>query len=424
MTHHLEHSSYNRLTERLNRFPQGAPPSNLLARILQMLMSDREAELVSLLPVKPFTAKQAEKAWNMGEKETKKTLDTLAGRAVLVDIIQEGETQYVLPPPMAGFFEFSLMRVREDIDQKVLSELFYHYLNIEEDFVRELFTRGETQLGRVFVHEPALSEEQAVYVLDYERATEVIESASHMGISLCYCRHKMQHVGRACAGPMEICMTFNTSAASLIRHGHARQVDVVEGKELLMQAYENNLVQFGENVMQQVNFICNCCGCCCEAMLAAKRFANLYPVHTTNFIPEIKVEECKGCGKCVNVCPVQAMSLVSANDPHKPKRRLAKLSDELCLGCGLCVRACPERVVTLALREKRVITPVNSAHRTVVMAIERGKLQHLIFDNRVLWSHRALAALFGVIFKLPPVKQVLANRQLQSRYLGAIIGEI
>lgn len=424
MTHHLEHSSYNRLTERLNRFPQGAPPSNLLARILQMLMSDREAELVSLLPVKPFTAKQAERAWNMGEKETKKTLDTLAGRAVLVDIIQEGETQYVLPPPMAGFFEFSLMRVREDIDQKVLSELFYHYLNIEEDFVRELFTRGETQLGRVFVHEPALSEEQAVYVLDYERATEVIESASHMGISLCYCRHKMQHVGRACAGPMEICMTFNTSAASLIRHGHARQVDVVEGKELLMQAYENNLVQFGENVMQQVNFICNCCGCCCEAMLAAKRFANLYPVHTTNFIPEIKVEECKGCGKCVNVCPVQAMSLVSANDPHKPKRRLAKLSDELCLGCGLCVRACPERVVTLALREKRVITPVNSAHRTVVMAIERGKLQHLIFDNRVLWSHRALAALFGVIFKLPPVKQVLANRQLQSRYLGAIIGEI
>jgi len=86
MAHHLEHSGYNRLTERLNRFPQGAPPSNLLAKILQMLMSDREAELVSLLPIKPFTAKQAGKAWSLSEKETKKTLDTLAGRAVLVDI--------------------------------------------------------------------------------------------------------------------------------------------------------------------------------------------------------------------------------------------------------------------------------------------------------------------------------------------------
>jgi len=302
-----------------------------------------------------------------------------------------------------------------------LSELFYHYLNVEEGFVRELFTEGETQLGRVFVQEPAVPEEQVVHVLDYERATEVIESASHMGISLCYCRHKMQHKEKACASPMDICMTFNTSAASLIRHGHARQVDVVEGKELLKQAYESNLVQFGENVRQRVNFICNCCGCCCEAMLAAKRFANLYPVHTTSFIPEILEEECKGCGKCVNICPVEAMSLVSANDPRKPKRRLARLSNELCLGCGLCVRACPEKVVTLKPREKRVITPVNSAHRTVVMAIERGKLQHLIFDNRVLWSHRALAALFGVIFKLPPIKQVLANKQLQSRYLEAIM---
>ena len=67
-----------------------------------------------------------------------------------------------------------------------------------------------------------------------------------------------------------------------------------------------------------------------EAMLAAKRFANLYPVHTTNFIPEIQGDECKGCGKCVNICPVQAMSLVSANAPHKSKLRLAKLSHELC----------------------------------------------------------------------------------------------
>ncbi len=68
-----------------------------------------------------------------------------------------------------------------------------------------------------------------------------------------------------------------------------------------------------------------------------------------------------------------------------------------------------------------MITPVNSAYRTVVMAIEHDKLQHLIFDNRILWSHRALAALFEVIFKLPPIKQILANKQLQLRYLEARI---
>jgi len=73
------------------------------------------------------------------------------------------------------------------------------------------------------------------------------------------------------------------------------------------------------------------------------------------------------------------------------------------------------------MRKERVITPLNGAHRTVVMAIERGKLQHLIFDNKMLFSHRALAALFGVIFRLPPVKQLLASRQLKSRYLETML---
>ena len=67
-------------------------------------------------------------------------------------------------------------------------------------------------------------------------------------------------------------------------------MDVKEGLDLLQQAYEHNLVQFGENVREGVNFICNCCGCCCEAMIAARKFGLLNPVHTTNFLPEIDLE--------------------------------------------------------------------------------------------------------------------------------------
>jgi hypothetical protein len=71
-------------------------------------------------------------------------------------------------------------------------------------------------------------------------------------------------------------------------------------------------------------------------------------------------------------------------------------------------------------RAERVITPVNGTHKTVLMAIERGKLQNLIFDNQVLWSHRALAAVFGAILTLPPVKRALASEQIGSRYLGRL----
>ena len=55
------------------------------------------------------------------------------------------------------------------------------------------------------------------------------------------------------------------------------------------------------------------------------------------------------------------------------------------------------------------------------MAIERGKLQNLIFDNQALASHRAMAAILGVILKLPPLKQAMASRQMKSRYLEALI---
>lgn len=421
MAHHTLKSSYSRLTDRLNRFPQGAPPSQLLYKILAMLFSEKEADLVALLPIKPFTVEKASQIWKLSLSESQKILEELASRAILVDLDREGKSVYILPPPMAGFFEFSLMRTRGDVDQKVLSELFYQYMNVEEDFIRDLFTRGETQLGRTFIHEPVLTNEDALHVLDYERATEVIKTASHIGVGSCYCRHKMYHMDKACSAPMDICMTFNGTAASLTKHGHARTIDANECLDLLQQAYEHNLVQFGENVRETVSYICNCCGCCCEAMIAARHFTILNPVHTTNFIPEINQRNCTGCSKCVDVCPVEAIALSSANDPKKPTRKQATLIEDRCLGCGLCVRVCPEKVITLKSRPERVLTPLNGVHRAVIMAIERGKLQNLIFDNQAIFSHRALAALFGVILRLPPIKQAMASKQMKSRYLEKLI---
>ncbi len=172
--------------------------------------------MVSLLPIKPFTAAKAARVWKMCLPEAQRVLEKLASRAILVDIDQNGETEYVLPPPMAGFFEFSMMRIRSGVDQKVLGELFYEYLNVEEDFIKDLFTLGETQLGRVFVHEPVLSNKNAIHILDYERASEVIRTASHMGVGTCYCRHKMLHVGRACDNPLDNKVLFSHRALAAV----------------------------------------------------------------------------------------------------------------------------------------------------------------------------------------------------------------
>lgn len=421
MSHHTLKSSYKSLVERLNRFPQGAPESQTLYQILALLFSPKEAELVALLPIIPFNAQEAAKRWKISLLDTQKILDELSSRAILLDIDKNGESIYVLPPPMAGFFEFSLMRVGGKIDQKILSELFHQYLNVEEDFIRDLFTEGQTQLGRVFVNEQALSEDNALHVLDFEKASHIIETSQYMGVGTCYCRHKKMHLGEACDAPMDICMTFGASAESLTKYNYARRIDKIEGLELLHQAREHNLVQFGENVQKGVNFICNCCGCCCEALTAARKFAFLSPVHTTNFIPFIDEHSCTGCGKCVDVCGVEAMSITSSNNPHKPKQKKATLNTDRCLGCGVCINVCKTQALSLKHLGKRILTPVNGAHRAVMMAIERGKLQHFIFDNQALLSHRAMATILGVILKLPPIQQIMASEQIKSRYLGKLL---
>lgn len=416
MSHINVKKAYKSLEERLNRFPQGAPPSDTLYQILSMLFTEKEAELVAQLPIKAFRVKTAAKIWSVSESEALKVLDKLASKAILLDLEDDKGKQYILPPPMAGFIEFALMRTRNDIDQKLLAELYYQYLNVEEDFIKDLFYSAETKLGRVYVQEEILTNENEVTILDYERASHIIEEAEHIAVGMCYCRHKMQHVGKACDAPMDICMTFNGTANSLIKNNYARRIDASECKELLHQAYEHNLVQCGENVRQGVNFICNCCGCCCEALLAAKKFGNLHPVATTSFIPNINDKTCVKCEKCIKACPIGAISKVKNND-----KTIIRVDEDRCLGCGVCVRNCSKRSITLLKRKEKIITPANSVHRVVLMAIEKGQLQELIFDNKALSSHRAMAAILSAILKLPPAKKMLASQQMKSIYLDKLL---
>lgn len=186
--------------------------------------------------------------------------------------------------------------------------------------------------------------------------------------------------------------------------------------DALERSYAHNLVQIGENVREDPAFICNCCGCCCEALQAARKFSPMQPVATTNYLPEVEKETCIGCGKCAKACPIQAISIKEKNGKKK-----AFIDTEICMGCGVCARNCPTKAIELKRRPIQVITPVNSTHRFVLQAIEKGTLQNLIFDNQAFANHRAMAAVFSTILQLPPLKQALASKQFKSVYLDKLL---
>ena len=424
MGHLTTKDAYKNLEDRINWFTQGAPASDTLYKILQVLYTEKEAKWVALLPVRPFTLKKAARIWGTTEAKAEKLLDRLCEKALLVDSDYRGERQFVMPPPMAGFIEFALMRTRGDIDQKYLSELYYQYMNVEEDFVKDLFFATETRLGRVYVQEPVLTNDKTNHILDYERATHIVEEAKYIGLGICYCRHKMYHAGHPCEinAPWDVCLTFDNVARSLAEHGdYARLISKEEAKEVLERSYESNLVQIGENVREHPAFICNCCGCCCEALQAARRFSPMQPVATTNYMPKVSAKTCIGCGKCAKVCPILAIAMKEKEQEGENDRKRPVIDTDICLGCGVCARNCPTGAIELERRPVQVITPVNSTHRFVLQAIEKGTLQNLVFDNQAFANHRAMAAVFGAILKLPPLKQALASRQFKSVYLDKLL---
>ncbi len=430
MGHLTTKEGYKAFADRINLFPQGAPISQSLYDLLELLVDESEAKVLSLMPLKPFTAEKASKILKKNVTETEQILLNLADKAMLLDMVDpNGERTFVMPPPMIGFFEFALMRVGSRPNQKDISMLLHQYINVEDEFISSLFLGSKTSIGRIFANSDAL-ERSRVYketngldassldILDYESAKKCIESSNFIGVGTCFCRHKKYHEsGDNCDAPMDdICLTLGNVASSLVRHGHAREITKSEAIGVIETGYSHNLVQMSENIKNDIPFICNCCGCCCEALGAVKRFGTLGTISTTNFIPKIN-DNCIGCGVCAKNCPIDAINIEYHTSDDGNEHKICIVDETACLGCGVCVRTCKFNAMFLESRGERIITPVNSSHRIVNSAIEKGMLQNLIFDNHAFASHRIMASIIGSILKLDPAKKLLANEQLQSIYL-------
>lgn len=420
MGHVINHGKeYQLLQQRLSQKVQGASSSPVLMKILSMLFSPEEAQIAGRLPHNFTPLDSLVGKFNIPKDELENKLTEMSQRGVLMDIKHNGTRYFTLPPVVIGLFEFVFMRTRPDMPLPDLARLFDQYFHENNDFMIAHF-EGNTQLFRTFVREEALSQTDYAEILDWERASHVVDSASAWAVGLCQCHHTAEHLGTNCDRPKEVCLTFNYAAEALSNAGHARAITKKESMNILAKSKESGLVQTGDNVKNKVTFICNCCGCCCSVMRALKSLDLNKPLVSSNWIMEVDIAKCKGCGECAKVCPMNAVHLEKESEGNK-KKRWAVRQEELCLGCGVCKTVCKTGAAKMMSRPQKVFVPDTVFDQRVKMAIERGKLADLIFDDPEKMGHRVLGRIMRSLESSPPFKAAMAIEPLQSVFLNTIV---
>ena len=103
------------------------------------------------------------------------------------------------------------------------------------------------------VNEETLSDDPLPEVLNWERATGLLEEADGIAVSYCYCRHKAEHLGKRCDAPMEICLSLNGGAEFVQRRGFGRAIERGRLAHLLFDEGASRGSRFLNHVVQALN---------------------------------------------------------------------------------------------------------------------------------------------------------------------------
>ena len=411
MGHMVGKDVYRKLGKKIDSLTMRTPWNDTFHAIVKELYTTDEADLIVKMPYGMASFDKIAKVTGYDKTTLKKLLESLCSKGLVLDIGVEGKYRYMISPLIVGIFEFTMMRTRGRLNSKEWARLFHKYLNDPDTFYKANCGAGQKVSPlRTLPHEGTVDENEFVEVLDYEKATAIVEDAGSFAIGICSCRHEKLHMGeKPCDVPLETCSTLGVAADQMIRHGFANEVSKSEMLENVARSREMRLVFCADNVKKNISFICHCCGCCCNVLLGVSRFGYPNTVVTSNYIAKIDNEECAVFGTCEDACPVNAIDSANGDIP--------RVNEKVCLGCGVCALDCSTESLKLVPREQRVLHPEDTFERVILQSLERGTLQNLLFVNPQSTSHSFMRGLVGGFLRLPPVKKSLMSDTLRSRFL-------
>ncbi len=351
---------YAKLMERMNDFPLGAPRSENLLELLKVIFLPEEAEMALRLPAAPVELEAFAGGLGRPVEEVERVLEGMADHGLVFARERDGKKYYNLLPLLPGIFEMQFMKAENTPLKRRVAELFDAYYH--EGWGREAFS-SRTPMARVLPVQEEIPRGEEI--LPYEQVSSYIKESTYMALTNCFCRHEAELLGRSCGAPKAVCMCFGPFARFLVERGFAWEAGVEEMMAALDRAEKAGLVHITDNIQEKINFICNCCGCCCGFLGTITKLGMSGGVASSRFLASVDEGLCNGCGSCLEVCQVRAIELVDD---------LARVDDSRCIGCGLCASHCPSEAVSMTPREEWKEPAPGLAELGVTILRERGKL--------------------------------------------------
>lgn len=411
---------YRKLGEKIDNLYVRAPWNETWHSILKELFTTEEADVVVKMPYTPATKEKISRISGIEQTRLQGLLERLCAKGLIMDLWSEVHGRYFyIPNPIAiGIFEFTMMRSGENLDFKKWAGLFHEYFGSVH--AANFSNNEQISALRVIPVEESVTENRLTEFFDYEKVTALIEDAGRLAIGICSCRNEKLHSGeKKCEAPLDTCSLLGMGAEYTIRNNLAREVTKSEMLDNITRSREHDLVFCAVNTKRAPIAICHCCTCCCNFLGGLTKFGYRNCVVTSTFIAKIDAGLCTGCGKCVDVCPVNAAGLYSANDPKNKKKRKAMINGALCVGCGICKAKCAAGALAMISRENKVIHPESLFEAMMLSSLERGTLQNQLFDNPQSLTQDVMRSFLGAFLKMPAVKKTLLSDMFRSTFLSS-----
>ena len=351
---------YKRLRNHFHQHPMGFPKtkSEIELRILKRLFDEEEADMVLNLTPRPETAKSNAKRLGKDPEELGSLLERMADQGQILALGEKDKRSYLLVPYIPGVWEYQV----NNLDKEFAEECEAYYASQAKD----MFS-STTPPVRVVTVEKNVPGTMKIY--PFEVASQIIKEAKKIALADCICRKQSKLLGKDCQSPHEgVCINLSYAAEYYIERGIGKEVSVDEALKVLEIGEQTGLVRTTWlNVQKGVMGLCQCCSCCCHALRAAYELEIPNAVARSNFVPMIDIELCNGCEACVDICPMDSLTM---DENVKAIRNPTR-----CIGCGLCASACAEGSITLErVVEEEVVVPPESYTRLMLdIAHEKGR---------------------------------------------------